>query len=686
MLDGRYRVDSLIAQGGMSTVYRGLDLRLDRRVAIKVMRAEFATDPSFLTRFEREARAAAGLGHPGVVAMFDQGRDGDSVFLVMELVDGGTLRDLLRQQGPLTVPVTLSILEPVLSALAAAHEAGLVHRDVKPENVLISGKGEVKVADFGLVRAISSTTMATGNVILGTVAYLSPEQVSTGYADARSDVYSAGILAFEMLTGAPPYDGDNPISVAYQHVHSDCPPPSSRAPGVPEALDQILVAATSRNADQRPINAGAFLAELVRARARLNIRRVAVPVPAPATSVGRSGTRVLAAERPVADLDTDLVTAEHLREMDDVFDPEMLRRRRRRRTTLIAVVLVILLACAAAVAGWWLGSGRWTAVPALIGVTQESAVQSAEAADLVPVVSSRHHNSTPAGRVSAVDPVPGQRQLRGSTIAIVVSTGRPVVPAITPGATTDAALAALQAADLKGAVDPASAVFDPVIGNGLVVGTDPASGASLDIGSTVALIVSKGTAPVTVPSVVDKSAEDAGNALKVAGLVLGEQIGQFDGKRAAGTVIGTLPASGQQVGGGSTVQLVVSNSLRVPPIAGESQSAAAGALSAAGLKMTVGEQKFSADIDGGKVIGSTPAAGALVDPANPAVTVTISTAVTMPDTVGRNLDEVATELTSAGLDVQVSSFWGFGDNVRSQAPDVGTRVAPGSTVSISSLP
>ena len=181
VLDGRYRLGALIARGGMSAVYRGVDLRLDRPVAIKILKDDLVRDPTFLARFDREARAAAGLHHRGIVAMYDQGRDGDTVFLVMELVDGGTLRDLLTEHGALSVPVALSVLEPVLSALAAAHEAGLVHRDVKPENVLISTRGEVKVADFGLVRAVTSTTMATGDVILGTVAYLSPEQVSTGY-------------------------------------------------------------------------------------------------------------------------------------------------------------------------------------------------------------------------------------------------------------------------------------------------------------------------------------------------------------------------------------------------------------------------------------------------------------------------------------------------------------------------
>ena len=251
-----------LARGGMSTVYRGLDLRLDRPVAIKVMSQEYAADPTFLTRFEREARSAARLDDPAVVAVYDQGRDGDVVFLVMELVDGGTLRDLLRERGPLSVPVTLSVLEPVLRALSAAHAAGLVHRDVKPENVLISTRGEVKVADFGLVRAVTSTTMATGNVILGTVAYLSPEQVATGAADARSDVYSAGIVAYEMLTGHPPFSGDNAIAVAYQHVHADVPPVEFEAPGVPVGIAAAIDAATRRDPLARPRDAAEFLARL----------------------------------------------------------------------------------------------------------------------------------------------------------------------------------------------------------------------------------------------------------------------------------------------------------------------------------------------------------------------------------------------------------------------------------------
>ncbi|HKN99617.1 MAG TPA: protein kinase, partial [Pseudonocardiaceae bacterium] len=283
VLEGRYRVETPLARGGMSSVYSGLDLRLDRPVAIKVMESTFARDRSFIDRFELEARAAARLHHPNVVAVHDQGVDGDHVYLVMELVSGGTLRDLLRERGALPVSLAISVLDPMLAALSSAHLAGLVHRDVKPENVLIGQGGIVKVADFGLVRAVATAGITSDSTILGTVAYLSPEQVETGAADARSDVYSAGVVCYEMLTGAPPYQGDTPISVAYRHVNDDVPPPSESVPGIPAALDDLVLRATRRDPALRPPDAAAFLDELVRTRNSLGLRRVPVPVPTPAS-------------------------------------------------------------------------------------------------------------------------------------------------------------------------------------------------------------------------------------------------------------------------------------------------------------------------------------------------------------------------------------------------------------------
>ncbi|WP_181771041.1 protein kinase domain-containing protein, partial [Amycolatopsis pittospori] len=294
LLEGRYRVDKLLARGGMSSVYRGVDTRLDRQVAIKIMDPRFADDRSFVERFEREARSAARLHHPHVVAVHDQGfdtPDGEEsgrAFLVMELVDGGTLRELLAERGPLDVALALSITESVLSALAAAHAAGLVHRDVKPENVLIGrggtalSGGVVKVGDFGLVRAIASAGTTSSSVILGTVAYVSPEQVATGATTSSGDVYSAGILLYEMLTGRTPYVGDTALSVAYRHVNDDVPRPSELRQGIPPALDELLLRATRRDPSQRPADAAVFLAELNHLRTALGIPSVPVPVPLPA--------------------------------------------------------------------------------------------------------------------------------------------------------------------------------------------------------------------------------------------------------------------------------------------------------------------------------------------------------------------------------------------------------------------
>ncbi len=279
LLDGRYRVEDKIATGGMSTVYRGLDVRLDRPVALKVMDSRYANDSQFLTRFQREARAVARLKDSGLVAVYDQGLDAAHPFLVMELVEGGTLRELLRERGPMPPHAAAAVLRPVLGGLAVAHRAGLVHRDVKPENVLISDDGEVKLADFGLVRAIAEAGITSTSVILGTAAYLSPEQVSSGAADPRSDVYAVGILAYELITGATPFSGDNPLAVAYLRMDHDVPPPSSAISGVPPEFDEFVARATARNPDDRYADAGEMAEELDAIGAELALPKFRVPAP-----------------------------------------------------------------------------------------------------------------------------------------------------------------------------------------------------------------------------------------------------------------------------------------------------------------------------------------------------------------------------------------------------------------------
>ncbi len=279
VLDGRYRVDTLIATGGMSGVYRGLDLRLDRPVALKVMDSRYAGDSQFLTRFQREARAVARLKGPGLVAVYDQGIDGHHPFLVMELIEGGTLRELLVERGPMPPHAVAAVLGPVLDGLAVAHQAGLVHRDVKPENVLISDSGDVKIADFGLVRAIAEAKITSTSVILGTAAYLSPEQVGTGDASPASDVYAVGILTYELLTGTTPFNGDTALTVAYQRMDQDVAAPSTVISGVPEHFDTLVLRATARDPADRYIDAGDMAGDLESIVDELGLPPFRVPAP-----------------------------------------------------------------------------------------------------------------------------------------------------------------------------------------------------------------------------------------------------------------------------------------------------------------------------------------------------------------------------------------------------------------------
>ncbi len=703
VLEGRYRVGAVIARGGMSMVYRGVDLRLDRPVAIKVMSPHYVSDPAFLSRFEREARLAASLGHSGVVAVYDQGRDGDLVFLVMELVDGGTLRDLLHEHGSLSVPVTMSIMEPLLAALGAAHAAGLVHRDVKPENVLISAQGVVKIADFGLVRAVTSQTMATGDVILGTVAYLSPEQVATGAADARSDVYAAGVLAYEMLTGEPPFNGDNPMSVAYQHVHSDVPRPSNNAPGTPEALDDLIVAATRRDPAQRPRDASAFLSAMVGIRSQLGLARVSVPVPtrrpAPPTTSSRpefvapSGTRVLAVNGPatVVQPPPPVLVQQVPTESAPrpAAEPQRSRtialRQRTRRRWLIAILVVLLVGLAAAAGGWWVG-GRWAATPAAVGLTQTQAETLIRDAGLVPRVTVEHHNDVAAGLVARSDPVAGTQQLRGSEVDLLVSSGRPQVPAIAPGTDQNAATIALTAADLTVVVSGTRA-FDDVAPVGTVLRTDPVAGTALTVSAPVTLVLSGGPAPVTVPDVTGKSAEDAQNKLAVAGFVLGPAQKTFDPTAPPGSVLGSSPAAGTEVPKGTEISLKIADALTVPDIRGTSTKDAVKRLEKAGFTVTVGDPAFDADIDAGDILRTDPGPGTAVDPNNATIFLVPSNAIKVPDLTDDTVEQAQRKLDELGLTLSVSSFFGGqGSAIWNQSPGAGGRVEPGGTVSAVAFP
>ncbi|WP_055476115.1 protein kinase domain-containing protein [Gordonia sp. HS-NH1] len=387
VLEDRYRIDAPIARGGMSAVYLAVDLRLGRDVAVKVMDSRYSGDPQFLRRFEFEARAVAGLKHPGLVAVYDQGIDNGIAFLVMELVDGGSLRELLRERGPMPPHAVVAVAAPVLGGLGTAHAAGLVHRDVKPENVLISDEGEVKVADFGLVRAVAEAGVTSASVILGTAAYLSPEQVESTHADARSDVYSMGVMMFELLTGRTPFSGDSPLALAYQRLSFDVPAPGDVIAGVPEEFDEIVLRATERNPADRYVDGFDMQRALLTVADELDLPPFTVPAPrrsaerqtmsryrghdpaghgtrvqsvpgphTPASEPVRPATADTPVEQPAADRD-DLAPPSRpvsRRTRPEVVEPELVGGSR--LGAVLWIVVVLLLTAGLGAVGFWVGS------------------------------------------------------------------------------------------------------------------------------------------------------------------------------------------------------------------------------------------------------------------------------------------------------------------------------------------
>ncbi|WP_040337754.1 Stk1 family PASTA domain-containing Ser/Thr kinase [Candidatus Blastococcus massiliensis] len=630
VLEGRYRLEERVARGGMSTVYSATDLRLHKTVAVKVMAEHLAHDPTFVDRFTREARAAAMLSHPNVVGVSDQGSDQGLVFLVMELVRGRTLRDLLTARGRLTVGEAFAVLEPVLSGLTAAHRAGIVHRDIKPENVLIGIDGVVKVADFGLARAVVGTgqTSQTG-VLIGTVAYLSPEQLERGRADARSDIYAAGVVLYEMLTGHPPYGGDTPLAIAYQHVHNDVPAPSAEVPGLPWQVDELVARGTRRDPAGRPIDAGAFLAELATVRKDIGIEPVPVPTGRSTAGPGTlrptsrptrprhpsdPGTAVLAPHRnartstmpgmgsgPTTDVNGRRPGVDRLRPGV----PQHIRRRRAR----LAVAVILLLAVTIGAVGWWLGSGRWTDVPSLAGKSREAAVDMLQDAGLDPKpIVEEFSETVPAGTVIATDPARGEA-IRGTDVRVVVSKGpeRFVVGTEYLGRPADEVEAELQ--ETVPVQITRSEVFDDEIAVGNVVGFDPAPGTQLTRDQVVTMRVSKGHAPVAVPDVTGQTPEQAVANLEALGFSVtrGE-----DGRSAAvdkGEVMAVSPAPGTQAAYRSAVTITVSVGVplvQVPDVVGMNEAEATAALQAAGLQVDAtkffGDRVFRQSVKAGETV------------------------------------------------------------------------------------
>jgi beta-lactam-binding protein with PASTA domain len=629
LVDERYHVDEQIARGGMATVYRATDTRLDRTIALKVMHPSFAEDPAFVDRFTREARAAARLSNPHIVKVFDQGQEDHVVYLAMEYVPGRTLRDVLNERGRLGVDEAVTIIDPVLQALAAAHADSVVHRDVKPENVLISSKGHVYVTDFGLARAVNNgaTQHATAGLLLGTVAYLSPEQVSPGVSDERSDVYAVGVMLFEMLTGSPPFSGSDAMAVAYRHVNEDVPAPST-AEGVSPALDDIVERATSRDPARRPVDAAAMLRLLrlvPQSPATIDLHETMV-VPVAVGAAVRHDTAVAPAAAvqtvPPPSSTTDETFPAPAGSPGDSgvpqeLDPAAYRKRRRRRG-IIALVLVALLAIGVGVLAWWLGSGRYETVPQVAGLTASQA----------------------------------ESRLQD------------------------------QGFDVK----YASKRYSETVTAGDVISSDPKAGTDADSGATVTLVVSKGKELYDVPTLKGKDLSAAKKLLKEH-LAVGQVERRYSNTVAVGIVMQSQPDAGQALGPGTEVDLVVSKGpppVPVPNLVGSSLDDARATLDDLDLRLTQADQKYSENYDEGIIMSQDPGEGAQLQRGS-TISVVVSLGpplVTVPDVVDMPIDEAEAKLKAAGLKWEVYEPFGISplNRVASQDPEGGTQAPRGSTV------
>lgn len=612
LLNGRYRVESHVARGGMADVYLGTDTRLERTVALKIMRAELANDEEFVRRFIGEARSVARLSHPNVVAVYDQGADGRTLYLAMEYVRGQSLRALLNERGRLGAREALDVMDGVLSGLAAAHAAGLAHRDVKPENVLLTEGNGVKVVDFGLARLVAAASHTKTGMIIGTAAYLAPEQVARGVTDARSDVYAAGVMLFELLTGRQPHTAETPLAVAYKHVNEVVPAPSSAAPGLPPALDTLVAMATSRDPELRPADAGQFLRAITGVRLSLPAgpaarpadspdasQEVAVPAPAwPAEPAPGQADDFIPGLAPPARQSYGVpaagVPAATSRFQDPYQQPNQTlivsagggpdgpygpagpygphgsyrgprepRLQRllfsRRLGYLTAGLLGVVLV---SVAGWWLLAGRYATVPRLAGLTVAAAQADLRAAGLGAQLGDRGQidNQVPKGEIIRTVPAAGAKISRGGSVTLIVSAGPHMisVPQVTGQALAGAQAALRHAGLVPGPVtQEASATIPP----GIVISTDPAAGISWPQPRPVKLIVSAGP---PLPDFVGQQKAVAEQWAQANGVSLNEV--PVNSIQPAGTITHQSPAAGGAFSHGEVITIEVSNGPQVVAI------------------------------------------------------------------------------------------------------------------------
>lgn len=645
VVDGRYEILRKLARGGMATVYLATDRRLTRTVAVKVMHNDLGSDQDFASRFDREARAAARLSHPNVVSVFDQGMDEGRPYMVMEYVEGSTLRHLITREAPMAPQRVLDLLIPVTAAVAAAHEAGIIHRDLKPENVLISTRGQIKVADFGLARAVTAHTATAQGMLIGTVSYIAPELVTHGHADTRCDVYALGILAFEMLTGKKPHTGDSPIQVAYSHVHNEITAPSASAPvqwrdtrsGVPPYLDALVQAAAARQPAERPADAKVLLDHLRQARAALEqgvmddpllterMRETtldsatqlteAVPALAPSVpdEVQKTATLRFTPSTPISPSHPGAADGMPYYDSRPLPSPSAVplqqHRQRKHRRGAVSLVVLLLVTALVGVGAWYFLAGRFTTTPDFGNLTQEKAAALAAQNGLGIAWAQEFSETVPVGKVTRTDPAAGDRVLRGGTVTAFLSKGpeRYAVPSLV-GRDRDQATQALTDSHLK--VGDIKEVFDETMAVGLVVSASIDAGQLVKPGTPVDLDISKGPAPVKVVSFKNKPFADAQTYYQNAGLIVQRADDAFSSTIDAGNVISSDPKVGGSVEKGGTITFTVSKGpemIAVPGVGGLSANDAKKALKDAGFKVTVRKTFF-----GTRVWGTDPGEGTLV--------------------------------------------------------------------------
>jgi serine/threonine-protein kinase len=588
VIDGRYQLTRVVASGGMATIYAALDLRLDRQVAVKVMHPHLAQDEQFVTRFIREAKAAASLSHPNIVSVLDQGWNQGGVpcvFIVMELVEGATLRDYLHEQGALSVERALQIMSPVASALAAAHKLGIVHRDIKPENILVSKEGRIKIADFGLARGalLGNTMTAESSVILGSVSYLSPEQVQRGVADARSDVYSLGIVLFEVLTGQKPYQGEDPVQIAIRHVNERVPAPSTINPDLSPDVDALVLSATDINPDKRPRDAGVLLEKIRQLSEKLDPRKRQLsleldlpPLPIKQPVRERKAKNSSPAKKEETPVKKEKTAPTKKKQLSS-------RVRRNRR---IAASIAIFLG----VGVWYafLGPGSKVVVPSLAGLTVKEAKSTLEDLGLnLDIAQEEFSEDIPDGKIITSDPAGGGRVSPNGTVGVIISKGqeRYSVPTV-QGLKLEVAEQLLK--ENKLVLGEVKEEFSNEFPQGFIMRSTPAAGERIKRNSQVTLFVSKGIEQIALSNYKGKSGEQALNELTEAGFDVKTKY-VFSEDLPPGAVISQTPGAGE-ADKGSTITLLVSKGSEfvfIPNIFSVSETKAIAALKDQDLKVVV---------------------------------------------------------------------------------------------------